>query len=88
MSCRLLVLLCILMSILSPFVDSVTTMLLFGPMTIRLCSVMDLDPLPIIIAEVLFANISGTSTAIGDPPNILIVNGFAVRHTPHPSRHA
>lgn len=76
---RLLVLLCILMSILSPFVDSVTTMLLFGPMTIRLCSVMDLDPLPIIIAEVLFANISGTSTAIGDPPNILIVNGF--KHT-------
>ena len=36
------------------FLDNVTTILLLTPVTIRLCKVIDLDPLPIILAEVLF----------------------------------
>jgi Na+/H+ antiporter NhaD/arsenite permease-like protein len=38
-----------------------------------------LDPKNIIIALVLFSNIGGTSTAIGDPPNVIITaNKFIV----------
>jgi Na+/H+ antiporter NhaD/arsenite permease-like protein len=62
--------------VVTAFIDNVTTILLFVPVTISLCKVTDLDPLPIIVAEVIFANIGGTATAIGDPPNVLIVNGF------------
>eukprot|EP01087_Luapelamoeba_hula_P023712 TRINITY_DN877_c0_g1_i4.p1 TRINITY_DN877_c0_g1~~TRINITY_DN877_c0_g1_i4.p1 ORF type:complete len:827 (+),score=150.75 TRINITY_DN877_c0_g1_i4:438-2918(+) len=71
---RLLVILCILIAVLSAFLDSVTTILLLAPVTIRLCKVIDLDPVPLILAEVIFCNIGGTATALGDPPNIMIVN--------------
>lgn len=73
---KLLVVLCCFTSVVTAFIDNVTTILLFVPVTISLCKVTDLDPLPIIVAEVIFANIGGTATAIGDPPNVLIVNGF------------
>ena len=39
----------------------------------RLCEVLNLEPRVILIAEVLFSNIGGTATAIGDPPNVIIV---------------
>lgn len=35
---------------------------------------LNLDPKKILIAEVLFSNIGGTATAIGDPPNVIIVS--------------
>ena len=40
----------------------------------RLCQVLNLDPRYVLIAEVLFSNIGGTGTAIGDPPNIIIIS--------------
>ncbi len=66
--------LCCFACVVTAFIDNVTTILLFVPVTIRLCQVIDLDPLPIVIAEVIFANIGGTATPIGDPPTVLIVN--------------
>lgn len=42
--------------------------------SVRLCEVLDLDPKHVLMAEVLFSNIGGASTAIGDPPNVLIVS--------------
>ena len=45
---------------------------------------MNLDPRPVLIAEVVFSNIGGTATAVGDPPNVIIVSNRlikdAVRH--------
>jgi Na+/H+ antiporter NhaD/arsenite permease-like protein len=71
---RLTVILCILTACLSAFLDNVTTMLLLTPVTIRLCKVINISPVPIIMSEVLFSNIGGSSTAVGDPPIVLIVN--------------
>ncbi|HIF45561.1 MAG TPA: hypothetical protein EYQ73_02050 [Candidatus Poseidoniales archaeon] len=68
----LVVILCIVTAILSAFLDNVTTMLLLTPVTIQLARVLDLKPIPILIAEILFSNIGGTATMIGDPPNIII----------------
>jgi len=75
----LLFILCLFTAVVSAFLDNVTTILLLTPVTVRLCKVIDLDPLPIIIAEVVFSNLGGTATAIGDPPNILIVNDSKIK---------
>ena len=64
--------LCLLAALLSAVLDNVTTILLLTPITIRLCEVMKLDPKNIIIGIVIFSNIGGCSTAIGDPPNVII----------------
>ena len=71
---KLMVLLCIATAVLSAFLDNVTTMLLLAPVTIELCKVIEMDPIPFLISEVMFSNIGGTATMIGDPPNIIIGN--------------
>nr|AOW69286.1 pink-eyed dilution-like 2 [Didymoeca costata] len=58
----------------SAFLDNVTTILLLTPVTIRMCNVIGLEPTPILLAEVVFSNIGGTATAVGDPPNVIIVS--------------
>ena len=58
---------------LSALLDNVTTVLLIGPITYTVCKLLlDIDPIPFFIAEILASNIGGTATLIGDPPNIMI----------------
>jgi len=66
--------LCIFSAVVSAFLDHVTTILLLTPITIRLCEVLDIDPKHVMMAEVLFSNIGGTATGIGDPPNVIILS--------------
>ncbi|MBL6732776.1 MAG: ArsB/NhaD family transporter [Candidatus Poseidoniaceae archaeon] len=73
----LVVILCFVTAILSAFLDNVTTILLLTPVTIQLAKVLDLQPVPLLIAEVLFSNIGGAATMIGDPPNIMIGSGLS-----------
>jgi len=69
---RLSFILCIITAVFSAFLDNVTTILLIVPVTIQISKVLDLEPVPLIIAEVMFSNIGGAATQIGDPPNIII----------------
>ena len=57
---------------LSAFLDNLTTVLLMVPITFLLADALDIDPIPLVIIEILVSNIGGTATLIGDPPNILI----------------
>ncbi|XP_046511078.1 P protein isoform X1 [Equus quagga] len=75
----MIIMLCLIAAILSAFLDNVTTSLLFTPVTIRLCEVLNLDPRQVLIAEVIFTNIGGAATAIGDPPNVIIVSNQELR---------
>jgi Na+/H+ antiporter NhaD/arsenite permease-like protein len=59
-------------ALLSAFLDNLTTVLLMVPITFLLADALDIDPLPLVIIEILVSNIGGTATLIGDPPNILI----------------
>src|SRR5919112_473342 len=59
-------------AVLSAFLDNVTTVLLMVPITFLLADALDIDPIPLIIIEIVVSNIGGTATLIGDPPNILI----------------
>uniref|UniRef100_A0A8C7YAV6 Oculocutaneous albinism II n=1 Tax=Oryzias sinensis TaxID=183150 RepID=A0A8C7YAV6_9TELE len=75
----MIIILCLIAAILSAFLDNVTTMMLFTPVTIRLCEVLNLDPRHVLIAEVIFTNIGGAATAVGDPPNVIIVSNQGLR---------
>jgi Na+/H+ antiporter NhaD/arsenite permease-like protein len=66
------ILFCLMTGFLSAFLDNVTTVLLIVPLTIELLRGIGRDPRPYIFGEILFANIGGTLTLIGDPPNIII----------------
>ncbi|MGE5544791.1 MAG: ArsB/NhaD family transporter [Bacillota bacterium] len=59
-------------AIASALLDNVTTVLLVVPVTISICSILDINPVPFFVAEILASNIGGTATLIGDPPNIMI----------------
>ena len=59
-------------AILSALLDNVTTVLLIGPLTIVICNLLNINPVPFLITEIIASNIGGTSTLIGDPPNIMI----------------
>jgi len=59
-------------AVLSAFLDNLTTILLVVPITFLLADALDIDPIPLIVIEVIASNIGGTATLIGDPPNIII----------------
>ncbi|MGI8727257.1 MAG: SLC13 family permease [Solirubrobacterales bacterium] len=59
-------------AVLSAFLDNLTTILLIVPVTFLLCDTLDINPVPLVIIEIIASNIGGTATLIGDPPNIII----------------
>jgi len=69
---KIMIALSIVTAIASALLDNVTTVLLVVPVTISICSALDVNPVPFFIAEILASNIGGTATLIGDPPNIMI----------------
>jgi Na+/H+ antiporter NhaD/arsenite permease-like protein len=56
----------------SALLDNVTTILLVVPITFVIADALDLDVIPLIVAEVIASNLGGAATLIGDPPNIII----------------
>jgi Na+/H+ antiporter NhaD/arsenite permease-like protein len=62
----------VLSGVLSMFLDNVTVILFMGAVTIELARILRVNPVPLIIAEIVASNVGGTATLIGDPPNIII----------------
>jgi len=69
---KIMLMFSILTAVVSGFLDNVTTVLLMVPVTISIARVLSINPVPMILAEVLASNVGGTATLIGDPPNIMI----------------
>jgi Na+/H+ antiporter NhaD/arsenite permease-like protein len=68
-------------AVLSAFLDNLTTVLLMVPITFLLADALDVDPIPLVIIEILVSNIGGTATLIGDPPNIMIAGATGLSFT-------
>lgn len=69
---KMLVVLSVVTAVLSAFLDNVTTVLIIVPLTFAVSETIKTSPMPLLISEVLFSNIGGAATLIGDPPNIMI----------------
>ncbi len=69
---KIIVVFSIITALFSALLDNVTTILLVVPVTLVITDTLEMNPTPFLIPMVLFANIGGTATLIGDPPNIMI----------------
>jgi len=69
---KMLVLINIAIFFLSAFLDNVTTILIFIPILFYISDTLNLDPKILSTSAILFSNLGGMTTAIGDPPNIII----------------
>jgi Na+/H+ antiporter NhaD/arsenite permease-like protein len=69
---RILFALGLFTALVSAFLDNVTTVILVMPITFAIAKQLEINPVPFLITEVIASNVGGTSTLIGDPPNIII----------------
>lgn len=68
----LVVILMLVTTLLSALLDNVITMLLIAPITIEIALVMGINPLALLLPEILSSNVGGVSTLVGTPTNIMI----------------
>ena len=59
----------------SAFLDNVTTVIFVTPMVISMAHRLKLAPTVFLLPMIMASNIGGTTTLIGDPPNIMIGSG-------------
>ncbi len=79
----------IIIALLSAFMDNVTVMLFFATLTYELCKMLKMNATSLIITEVIMANIGGTATIVGNPPNVIMglklgyyFNDFVIHNAP------
>lgn len=58
--------------VLAMFIDSITVILFLAAVTIELAKLLRFNPVPMILSEIFCANLGGSATMCGDPPNIII----------------
>ena len=66
----------VMASVLSMFIDSITVILFLAAVTVELSKLLKLNPVPMILSEIFCANLGGSATMCGDPPNIIIGTGL------------
>lgn len=62
----------IMSAVLSMFIDSITVILFLAAVTVELSQLLKFNPVPMILSEIFCANLGGSATMCGDPPNIII----------------
>ncbi len=62
----------VMSSILAMFIDSITVILFLAAATVELARLLKFNPVPMIISEIFCANLGGSATMCGDPPNIIV----------------
>ena len=66
-------------TVISVFIDNVTALILIAPVTLKICSKIEINPIPPLIALAIFSNTGGVATLVGDPPNVLIASYACAR---------
>ncbi len=68
----LLIYLSMAVSLISMILDNVTTVIVFAPLTVLICRLLKINPMPYLMSEAMLSNIGGAATLVGDPPNLMI----------------
>jgi Na+/H+ antiporter NhaD/arsenite permease-like protein len=68
----LLIYISTVVTIISLFLDNVTTVLVFAPLTVVIARLLAISPVPYLMAEALLSDTGGVATLVGDPPNVMI----------------
>ena len=86
---HLLLILGTVTTLLSMFLDNVTTIVLIAPVTVLIAEILGISPVPLLMAIALLSDTGGVATLVGDPPNVMIgsaaglsFNDFLVRLAP------
>ena len=86
---RIMMLLMVVMALASSILPNVVSVLLIAPVTLLVCDALEINPVPLLMAEVFASNVGGAATLVGDPPNIIIgarkglsFNAFLVNMSP------
>ncbi len=58
--------------VLAMFIDSITVILFLAAVTVELSKLLRFNPTEMVLAEIFCANLGGSATMCGDPPNIII----------------
>ncbi len=62
----------VMSAVLAMFIDSITVILFLAAVTVELAQMLKFDPVPMILSEIFCANLGGSATMCGDPPNIIV----------------
>ncbi len=62
----------VMSAFLAMFIDSITVILFLAAVTVELAKLLEFNPIPMILSEVFCANLGGSATMCGDPPNIIV----------------
>jgi Na+/H+ antiporter NhaD/arsenite permease-like protein len=68
----LLIYISTVVTVISLFLDNVTTVLVFAPLTVVIARLLAVNPVPYLMAEALLSDTGGVATLVGDPPNVMI----------------
>jgi Na+/H+ antiporter NhaD/arsenite permease-like protein len=68
----ILAMLSVVTAVVSALLDNVTTVLLIVPVALLITEELKVKAYPYLFSMIVFSNIGGTATLIGDPPNIMI----------------
>ena len=69
---KVMTLFCLLTFGLSMFINNLATILVLVPISLRVAKAMEMDPVPLVLGEIIASNLGGASTMVGDFPNMLI----------------
>ncbi len=69
---RLFIIFPLLAAGLAAFMDSITVLMFLASLTIQIGKLLEMDVVPLVIAEVCAANLGGAATLVGDPPNVIL----------------
>ncbi len=71
---QMMIQLCLVTYVLSMFLNNLTTILVLIPLSLRIATSLKIDPLPLVLGEIIASNLGGASTMVGDFPNMLIAS--------------
>jgi len=73
-----MLLICLMSSLLSAFVENVATVLIVAPIALAIAEKQRISPVPFLIGIAVSSNLQGTATLIGDPPSMILAGYMGI----------